>query len=219
MSKFEVSAESLWQGAGVAHNSLKVLSTLDKSEREILLLTWKPISKKAELDALEPQDLEIHNSFVAIHNLAFLESVDFVNTTIGRYVDGSLFDATTSYVPAEEELTSEQLERYNQLREKDPETAKMLDDAAERQKKAEQEVAKGGIVIDNAETDKRVLNAISRGKNTLSKIKNAIRRDEKLVSESLTRLIDADKITHQKVKRSVVYSIIEEDDTLDNIPT
>lgn len=65
------------------------------------------------------------------------------------------------------------------------------------------------VAQQNEELDSRVLNAISKGKDTVSKIKNAIRRDETEVLESLFRLHNNHKIKEVESNGKAVKYIVK----------
>ena len=68
------------------------------------------------------------------------------------------------------------------------------------------------------EIDSRVINAIKKEYNTAAQIKKYIRRNERAVKESIERLLEQGVISQGKIKRSIVYSVIEtEQEPLDEL--
>ena len=219
------------EGLGVLSSVARFLKEIKESGKPLDVYFdecgWRPIYSQTEYNNLSEEDKVKQKSIAMLYTLSRVDNMiksansGDINATrqmenIQICPDGSIYMPYISMEDLAEldditdGISDENREKYSQ------EIAELEQDKRRREDNLKAAEKSGLESAD--EIDKRVINAISKGKDSLSKIKNAIRRDERIVSESIERLLESGDIGSKQVKRSLVYFIIENTaDELDNI--
>ena len=218
----------LMQGLSVISEVASLLREIKdsgKSIEEYLEDTnWQPIYSPASFNRLTDDEKRAQRVLAHLYTTARVKDIisnpDDVNLQeqhMQLCPDGSLY---APYISEEDFTELDSIEDLD-LTDAQKESPEYKEIVEQERKHAENLAAaeKQGLESPD-EVDSRVLNAISKDYSTESRIRKYIRRDERIVQESLDRLLENGTIGKKQVKRSIVYFIIDDENQigeLDNI--